>query len=200
MFVCVCACVRSKVPHLLSRPASFLFHYNPQAPKLECSYQIFKLRDKERGRFHPRDPPNPCDCSLRLPIPHILKHTHTHKYTPHGLTLLSTLNPSHPHYYTAANPVSQIPVPWTPLRKSYWCCTFLHMLQHTGTHCPPDCLCLLQACLPRVFFCKSPPEFLHPIHNLQCLKIFMECTVVKSISGRQQRHTDKRGHSPSFPV
>lgn len=36
--------------------------------------------------------------------------------------------PSHPHYYTAANPVSQIPAPWTPSRKSYWCCTFLHML------------------------------------------------------------------------
>lgn len=176
--VCVFACVRSQVSHLLSRPALLVFHYNPQALKLECSYQIFKLRDKERRRFHPRD----------------------RKYTPHGLTLLSTLPPSHPHYYTAANPVSQIPVPWTPLRKSYWCCTFLHMLQHTGTHCPLDSLCLLQACLPHVFFCKSPPEFLHPIHNLQCLKIIIACTVVQSISGRQQRHTDKRGHSPSFPA
>lgn len=77
--------------------------------------------------------------------------------------------PSHPHYYTAANPVSQIPAPWTPSRKSYWCCTFLHMLWHIGMLCPPECLCLLQACFPYVFFCKSPHESLHPIHNQHCL-------------------------------
>lgn len=84
--------------------------------------------------------------------------------------LLSTLPPSHPHYYTAANPVSQIPAPWTPSRKSYWCCTFLYMLQHVGMFYPPDYLCLLQACFPYVFFCKSPHESLHPLHNQHCLK------------------------------
>lgn len=34
----------------------------------------------------------------------------------------------------------------------------------------PYCLCLLQACFPYVFFCKSPYESLHPIHNHHCFK------------------------------
>ena len=56
-------------------------------------------------------------------------HTHTQTDTHHmGWLFWARCPPSHPHYYTAANPVSQIPAPWTPQRKSYWCCASLHTL------------------------------------------------------------------------
>lgn len=110
----------------------FMFNYNPL--HLQSGHCIKSLNSKSRRgrrrrgrrrrwRLYSLDPPNPCDCSLQPPTPHTHKHTH-HM----GWLFWARCPPSHPHYYTAANPVSQIPAPWTPLRKSYWCCASLHTL------------------------------------------------------------------------
>lgn len=66
------------------------------------------------------------------PIPIQAYHTHINSQP----LLRRLLPPSHPHYYTAANPVSQIPVPWAPQTKSYCCCTFLHTLKQTYSRNP----------------------------------------------------------------
>lgn len=93
-----------------------MFYYNAAALKWGCSHQIFKLGDKEKI-FIPGSGLIP---ATALSIP-----TGSDKLlapTPH-LALPSSR--PHPHYCSAANPVCQIQLPWTLLRKSYWCCTFL---------------------------------------------------------------------------
>lgn len=99
------------------------------------------------------------------------------------------LPPSHPHYYTAANPVAQIPLPWTPLRKSYWCCTFLHMIQASTVL--QAAFVSFQLAFPDVFSCKSLSKSLHPIYNQQCLKFITACIIVQNISSRHKKLTDK---------
>lgn len=99
-----------------ARLASFMFYYIAAALKGGCSHQIFKLGDKEKI-FIPGSGLIP---ATALSIP-----TGSDKLlapTPH--LALPSPRP-HPHYCSAANPVCQILLPWTLLRKSYWCCTFL---------------------------------------------------------------------------